>query len=70
MEFDSFSVGKTEDHTVVQDRVHVFDPKRVHWAVEYHPVLTVVLEPVRVLPDQFTGDSVRPALSNWVVISV
>ena len=34
---DSFGIGKTKSFVIVQHSVHVFDPNRVHWAVEDNP---------------------------------
>ena len=38
-DLDSLAVAETEVPVVVEDRVEVFNPNGVHWAVEHQPVV-------------------------------
>jgi len=42
VQLDALAVGKTQQHTVVQDGIEVLDPERVDGPVEAGPVPRVV----------------------------
>jgi hypothetical protein len=68
-EFDALTVGEAQSHVVVEDCVHVLDPKRVDRPVENYPRL-VILELLRRLSHDLRAQPVVPFLRDRVYLAV
>mmetsp|Transcript_2367 Transcript_2367/g.7837 ORF Transcript_2367/g.7837 Transcript_2367/m.7837 type:complete len:1218 (-) Transcript_2367:3636-7289(-) len=71
VELDALAVGQAERHVVVEHRIHVLDPERVHRPVKDDPLVLVVLRRKRDrVADHGRGDAVGPLLRERVDLAV
>lgn len=75
-ELDSLRIGQTQRHVIIQDCIHVLNPKRINRPIKHNPVLFVGVPVCFInfwcvdITNDWTGKTVDPLLCKGVYLTV